>query len=144
MAITTRRARRGRFSPNYRWGRFLQFVRDITRDFTRTPAMAAAGSELYNYLEGDGKLRYLVVFREKIERILGVKRAHAASITARIRAVAGMTTDGPSKQLLEQIANELSACGKELWVVAHTAEMNERRSAVLGLAEYLGGEHGKA
>lgn len=144
MCTTRTRVQRGRFSPNFNWGVFLQFVRDITRDFTLMPAMAPAGSPLYNYLECDGKLRYYTMHREGVDRIVGVRRAqqHTATFAARLRAIAATTNDGLTRQSLEQLANDLSLCGKELAGLAEASDVNDERDTLHNIAQQLGDGNG--
>lgn len=144
MSTTTTRVQRGRFSPSFNSGIFLQFVRDITRDFTLQPAMAPAGSPLYNYLEGDGQLRYYTTRCENVERIVGVKRAlqSAASFADRVRAIAATTTDGLTRQSLEQLANGLGLCAKQLAAIAEASDVNDERETLHNIAEQIGEANG--
>ena len=130
--------------PGFQLGCVLQFVRDITRGFTLERATAPAGSPLYNYLEGDGKLRYYPMRSERFDGVLGVRRAkqHTATFAARLRAIAATTTDGLTRQLLEQLANDLSLCGKELAGIAEAGDVNDARNTLHIIAEQLGEANG--
>lgn len=143
MCTTTGRVHRGRFSPSFNWGAFLQFVRDITRDFTLSPAVAAAGTRPYNYVEGGGKLRYWPMRRDGIDRVVGLKRiSHTASFGDRIRAVASTTTDRLAAQSLEQIANALDISAKELARIAEASDVNDERDSLHVIAKGLGNADG--